>query len=465
MRLDAAVVRYLSEEDLRVLKALESAMFSSPPPLARTPSTALAKKDKKHRRIQTQVPLKAICTESRMRPGGCRKVLFDLARRKLVSVDHSSSSSSKLDNPKKIGGGDTSGEFRLTYAGFDALALQEMADRETVVGVGRKVGVGKESDIYLGNSGSEAKEVALKFHRLGRTSFRSVKNNRDYFPSTAGGDAPGSEQGPVCWLWMSKLAASREYAFMCALHAAGLPVPKPVDHSRHLIAMEYIGGASGDCMASESESARLLANVRKDDIRAWIEGTGIGYEQMLSELYDELMQDILDLAGHGLIHGDFNEFNLMLRLPLTKQASQQGNERMSRFVMIDFPQMISTKHPEAQRYFARDINGIRTFFARRFGFRSGEGDGDQDAEEESDVEGEDSSADSTIEQSGKVEALLWNGVRVVSQLDAEVRASGWKGIVNGIVGISKAETSSSASALDSEEELDESDASTDKEES
>ena len=42
---------------------------------------------------------------------------------------------------------------------------------------------------------------------------------------------------------------------MSALHKAGLPVPKPVDHSRHVIAMEYIGGASND---HTFETARLL---------------------------------------------------------------------------------------------------------------------------------------------------------------------------------------------------------------
>ena len=43
--------------------------------------------------------------------------------------------------------------------------------------VGQKVGVGKESDIYLAQTES-GEEVILKLHRLGRTSFRAVKNVR-----------------------------------------------------------------------------------------------------------------------------------------------------------------------------------------------------------------------------------------------------------------------------------------------
>ena len=124
---------------------------------------------KSKQKIHNDVTLNTICDASGMRPGGCRKALMDLARRKLVSVEH---------NNKK-GSGEDSAEYRLTYAGFDALALQELAERDSISGVGRKLGVGKESDIYLAAC-PEHGEVALKFHRLGRTSFRSVKNNRDY---------------------------------------------------------------------------------------------------------------------------------------------------------------------------------------------------------------------------------------------------------------------------------------------
>ena len=42
-----------------------------------------------------------------------------------------------------------------------------------------KIGVGKESDIYLIRS-NENKLMVLKLARLGRASFKTVKNNRDY---------------------------------------------------------------------------------------------------------------------------------------------------------------------------------------------------------------------------------------------------------------------------------------------
>jgi RIO kinase 2 len=35
--------------------------------------------------------------------------------------------------------------------------------------------------------------------------------------------------------------------------------------------------------------------------------------------------------------------------------------------MIDFPQMTSTSHPNAEYYFERDVKCIQDFFLKRFG--------------------------------------------------------------------------------------------------
>lgn len=74
-------------------------------------------------------------------------------------------------------------------------------------------------------------------------------------------------------------------------------------------------------------------------------------------LYDELMDLIVRLANHGVIHGDFNEFNIMIK--------DDGKA-----IIIDFPQMISTEHENAEEYFQRDVNCVRDFFKRRFGYVS-----------------------------------------------------------------------------------------------
>ena len=76
-----------------------------------------------------------------------------------------------------------------------------------------------------------------------------------------------------------------------------------------------------------------------------------------AELYSKLMNLLLKFAGCGVIHGDYNEFNIML--------DEEGNP-----VIIDFPQMISTAHPDARYFFERDVTCVRDFFKRRFNFVS-----------------------------------------------------------------------------------------------
>lgn len=74
--------------------------------------------------------------------------------------------------------------------------------------------------------------MALKLHRLGRTSFRAVKDKRDYL----------RRGNHYSWLYLSRLAAVKEYAFMKALGERGLPVPEAIDHNRHAVLMEKVDG-------------------------------------------------------------------------------------------------------------------------------------------------------------------------------------------------------------------------------
>eukprot|EP00003_Mantamonas_plastica_P031344 TRINITY_DN811_c0_g1_i2.p3 TRINITY_DN811_c0_g1~~TRINITY_DN811_c0_g1_i2.p3 ORF type:complete len:126 (-),score=29.87 TRINITY_DN811_c0_g1_i2:29-406(-) len=103
--------------------------------------------------------------------------------------------------------GRTDDGYRLTYLGYDFLALNTLCNREgKITAVGNQIGVGKESDIFIGED-EEGEPVVIKFHRLGRTSFRTIKNNRDYL----------KKRKAASWLYMSRLAALKEYAYMKAL--------------------------------------------------------------------------------------------------------------------------------------------------------------------------------------------------------------------------------------------------------
>lgn len=55
----------------------------------------------------------------------------------------------------------------------------------------------------------------------------------------------------------------------------------------------------------------------------------------MESLYNDLMDLIVRLGNSGVIHGDFNEFNIMV----TEKAKP---------ILIDFPQMVSTSHQNAK---------------------------------------------------------------------------------------------------------------------
>ena len=245
--------------------------------------------------------------------------------------------------------------YRLTYGGLDHLALHAHTKARALGALGSQIGTGKESDVYLctapgearsGRAGEGEKRV-LKLHRLGRVSFRAVKNNRDYLRGRHAGS----------WMYMSRLAALKEHACMRALAEAGFSVPRPVAVNRHAVVME------------------------------WVDGTPLRMVEDLPDppaLYAELMDLVVRLAGVGLIHGDFNEFNIMI-VEEDEAPPQQAEEPVAQDsttanilkhrivpVLIDFPQMVSTSHPNAQMYFDRDVACVKRFFARRFGFTSTE---------------------------------------------------------------------------------------------
>jgi RIO kinase 2 len=209
--------------------------------------------------------------------------------------------------------------------------------RGSINSFGTQVGVGKESNIYTVQD-EEGKYLCLKLHRLGRTCFRKIKENRDYH----------GKRKHASWLYLSRISATREYAYMKALYDRGFPVPQPIDFNRHCIVMELING---------------------------FPMTQINEVENVEQLYDDLMNLIVKLGNAGVIHGDFNEFNLMV----TEDAKP---------ILIDFPQMLSTSHHNAKFYFDRDVTGVRELFRRKYAYESEDYPKFEDLERDDDLDRE-----------------------------------------------------------------------------
>lgn len=278
MKFDVNILRYIEKDTFRTLVAVEMGM--------------------KNHEI---VPVQLINAIAGLKKGGGYKHIRELLKHKLVHHDNS-----KYDG------------YRLTPLGYDFLAIKAFTMRNRISGVGRRIGVGKESDVYEVVN-DEGRHMAMKLHRLGRTSFKAVKNKRDYL----------HRRTSFNWLYLSRLSALKEHAFMQALHERDFNVPEAIDLNRHCVLMEMVDGFP-------------LTQVKK----------------MMSpgKVYNSCMQELKKLALCGLIHCDYNEFNIMMHLETLKVT------------VIDFPQMVSIHHRNARMLFDRDVECLHKFFLRRYGY-------------------------------------------------------------------------------------------------
>lgn len=208
--------------------------------------------------------------------------------------------------------------YALTHTGYDYLAINSLRKRGVITALGSRIGVGKEADVYMAQ-GPEGESLVIKLHKLGRVSFRTARTKRDYLGT----------RKYASWMYLSRLAALREFGFMAALYDRGLPVPKPISLNRHCVCMSFIEGVP----------MHSLREVTPEDATA-----------IAQDLHTQMVR-MLEL---GVVHGDCNEYNSIVDLD-------------GRVAIIDFPQMIQATDPEASMQFDRDVDSFETFFRRRFG--------------------------------------------------------------------------------------------------
>ena len=207
---------------------------------------------------------------------------------------------------------------KLNYAGYDCLAINAFVKASLIGAFGKSLGVGKEADVY-GALTPQGSQVAVKFHRLGRISFRQTRRKRGYTDEHAG------------WIFQSRLAAEREFQALKLVYACGVAVPEPLSQNRHCIVMGIIDGAE-------------LAN--------WRELTSP--EKVLREVLRNVRRSYLKA---GVIHGDLSEYNILVKVDM-------------HILIIDWPQFVRLGHPNAEELLKRDLKNVLTFFSRRFRVRA-----------------------------------------------------------------------------------------------
>jgi RIO kinase 2 len=166
-----------------------------------------------------------------------------------------------------------------------------------------------------------------------------------------------------------------------------------------------------------------------------------------ASLYSTLMQLIVRLASQGLIHGDYNEFNILVY--------EDG-----RPIIIDFPQMVSIDHPNAREYFERDVECIKTYFARRFRFEADEWPRWKDVQREGKLDFEVQASG----YGGKLEKEMEMFHREISVVTDNYRRDNIQGEEDEDEGGDEIENESNSENEESEEEKSEEDEAAEKEE-
>jgi len=223
--------------------------------------------------------------------------------------------------------------------------ITELAAVDTELGV---LKTGKEADVHLVRRalpGTDrecllaAKRYRAAEHRMfhrdaGYLEGRRVRRSREMramTQRTAFGRNLLAEQ------W-----AAAEFSALGRLWRIGAPVPYPVQRDGTEVMLEFLGEPDGS-------AAPRLAALRPGRAE-------------LADLWHQLTEALLVLAGEGLAHGDLSAFNLLVH--------------RGRLVLIDLPQVVDlVANPRGIEFLHRDVRNIASWFAAR-GLPADRGDPD-----------------------------------------------------------------------------------------
>jgi RIO kinase 2 len=245
----------------------------------------------------------------------------DLTKKANLSAKYVNKKLSHLDQIDAITAhrmDDTYSDVILNYMAYDALALNDLVKNNILQAIGKSIGVGKESNVFIGilDNGSNC---ALKFHKLGKTKFKSTKRTREYF----------AHKKHISRLYESTINAKREVVALKKL-AGIVPVPMVYGYNRHLIVMELIEGVE-------------LQNVTNID------------EKFYKIFYFELLEYIKLSLNLNIVHGDLSPFNILV----------EKFDENYKLTIIDWPQYLELDHPNALDTLLSDINNIYNFFRKK----------------------------------------------------------------------------------------------------
>jgi RIO kinase 2 len=204
--------------------------------------------------------------------------------------------------------------YHLRREAIELMALRDYVKKDLVAALGAIIAKGKESDVYEAYT-EEGSLYALKFYKLGRTSFTRVRQKR----FTERGDMRN-------WIAINYEAAKREYRALRKLGGLSDAFPRAFSYSRSTVLLQQVSGF------------RLSERPELPDP---------------SKALEAILEAVkLAFLHAGLVNGDLSEYNILT-----------NGEALW---LIDWPQAVSTDHPNFRELLGHDVKSIVNFFGRAY---------------------------------------------------------------------------------------------------
>ncbi len=193
--------------------------------------------------------------------------------------------------------------------------MKDFVKKDLVFALGAIIAKGKESDVYEAVN-EEGTRYALKFYKIGRTSFTAVKRKRV------------RESAEIkSWITANYDAAFREYRALRKLKGLSQTFPVAIAYSRSTVLLEQLSGV------------RLSQRPYLEEPRA-----------LLKSVFESMRIAYLKA---GIVNADLSEYNI-----LTDGA---------KIWLIDWPQAVDKSHPNSLDLLSHDATAVSNFFRRAYG--------------------------------------------------------------------------------------------------
>jgi len=205
--------------------------------------------------------------------------------------------------------------YVLTREGVEVMALKDYVKKDLIFALGAVIAKGKESDVYEALT-EEGMAYALKFYKIGRISFTSIRKKRV------------RESAEFrSWMTANYAAARREYDALRKLQGLSPAFPKPIAYSRSTVLLEELSGVR-------------LSN------RPYLEDPGSALRSIVEAMRIAYLRA-------KLVNADLSEYNV-----LTDGSSVW---------LIDWPQAVRASHPNSSELLTHDVRAVVAFFKRAYG--------------------------------------------------------------------------------------------------